>query len=141
MTEYEKPVWGFSHTDEFGNETYKTFTTESSTWVEALQRFMDFARGVGYTVSQEAVAINAEIEVGECAWYGNYYLPEVIEDDWEHPEDVPCPPFEGNPEDCAFKSKCNDCSCMECGEDITWEQAVAAWDEIVNSRSNKYKGE
>lgn len=123
MKEYEKPVWGFSHTDEFGNETYKTFTTESSTWVEALQRFIDFARGVGYTVSQDAVAINAEIEVNEHAWYGNYYSPEVIEDDWVHPDDFD-PPFEGNPEECAF--------------DTMAEQAL---DEIIQRLVNKNKGE
>lgn len=111
MTNYEKPVWGFSHTDEFGNETYKTFTTESSTWVEALQRFMDFARGVGYMVSQDAVAINTEIEVNERAWCGNYYSPEgdSFEDDWKHPDDSD-PPFEGEPEECAFEPEPVVCS-------------------------------
>ena len=111
MQDYEKPTWGFTHNDGEGNITTKSFCTESSTWVEALSRFLDFTRGVGYAVANNAVAINADIEVGEESWSGNYYTPEEdsFEDDWKHPDDFD-PPFEGEPEECAFEPEPVVCS-------------------------------
>jgi hypothetical protein len=106
MRDYTQPTWGFTYNDGEGNITTKSFSTKSETWIEALSRFLDFTRGVGYTVANNAVALNADIEADECAWSGNYYISGGVypEDDWSHPEDS-CPPFQGNPQDCAFEAE------------------------------------
>ena len=111
MQDYEKPTWGFTHNNGAGNISTKSFQLEDDEWTGALQEFIYFLRGLRYNISDDSVAINSERHMLGDEWFGGYYVPEVeqVEDDWKHPDDF-YPPFEGEPEECAFEPEPVVCS-------------------------------
>lgn len=115
MKEFTTPLWSFTRTSENGTTDIKTF--EADTWSQALQEFVNFVKGCGYTLPEDAVRISEELD--SEYWFGNYF--PSVEDDWKHPNDF-CPPFEGNPDDCKFKNQSNDYSCADCEEEIDWDE-------------------
>ena len=115
MQDYEKPVWGFTHNNGEGAISTKSFHLEDDTWTGALQGFIYFLRGLGYNISDDSVAINSERHMTGEEWQGGYYTPEGDSadcDTWIDWDDCYCdrqeefnPPFEGEPEECAFESE------------------------------------
>jgi len=107
MEEYTKPVWSFTRTNEDGTVDIKRF--EADTWSQALQEFMNFVRGCGYVLNDDAVQLRGDYDCEH--WLG--YWCEPAEDyapiDWESSANL-YPPFEGNPEDYAFEPEPVACS-------------------------------
>jgi hypothetical protein len=110
MQEYNVPKWSFSYIDMDGAQTTKHF--ESVSWVTALQEFMYFLRGAGFSISDNAVQVHSDVD--SESWQGEwcYDTPECSDSiqDWGHPDDTDtsmhfCPPFKGDPDECAFKHK------------------------------------
>lgn len=95
MTEYEKPLWSFTRTNEDGTTDIKSF--EAVTWSQALQEFVYFVKGCGYGLDDDSIQIKDSHENEN--WFGKYCEP--FEDDWQHPDDF-YPPFEGDPDECTF---------------------------------------
>lgn len=96
-----EPTWSFSYTEHDGAMTSKIF--EADTWTLALYEFVNFLRGCGYIIGEDSIRIN-EKHSAVRDWYGEYFSTEdAVEDDWKHPDDSwDVPPFEGDPNDCAF---------------------------------------
>lgn len=121
MKEYNTPLWSFTRTIEDGTTDIQAF--EATTWTLALQEFVNFLKGCGYILEDDSIQIRQDHE--DFDWLGYYCTP--VEDDWAHHDDF-CPPFEGNPEECAFNR-------------VTQDMAERALDEIVQRLINKNKGE
>ena len=105
-----KPTWSFSYTDHDGAMTSKIF--EADTWTLALYEFVNFLRGCGFIIGEDSIRLNEKHAVGED-WYGDYFSSEdAVEDGLDHNYDAlggwTIPPFEGDPNQCAFKSPFND---------------------------------
>ena len=108
------PTWGFTYRDVDGAISTKSF--EAVSWVRALQEFVYFLKGSGFNLDDDSIQIKDEHHDG-YNWFGNYCfaIEQEENDDWSHPDDTDlsmhfCPPFEGNPEDCAFESEPVVCS-------------------------------
>lgn len=67
MQDYEKPLWSFTRTSEDGTTDIKTF--EAVEWTIALQEFINFLKGCGYTLDGDSVQIKALHE--DERWFGN----------------------------------------------------------------------
>lgn len=138
MKEFTTPLWSFTRTSENGTTDIKTF--EADTWSQALQEFVNFVKGCGYTLPEDAVRISEELDSEH--WFGNYF--PSAEDDWKHPDDF-CPPFEGNPDDCGFidceeEIDWDDCYCHHEDDIATQEMIEQSLNEIVQRLINKNKG-
>jgi hypothetical protein len=70
-----------------------------------------FLKGTGFELDNNSIQINNRHGFAVGDWFGNYCEDvDTVATDWSHPDDADlsmhfCPPFEGNPEDCAFKHK------------------------------------
>jgi hypothetical protein len=107
MQDNNTPTWGFTYRDIDGAISTKSF--EAISWTRALQEFVYFLKGAGFSLDDDSIQIKHE-HYDESLWFG-YICPNVDEEeteDWRHPDDTDlsmhfCPPFEGDPTDCAFK--------------------------------------
>jgi hypothetical protein len=107
MQDYnDTPMWTFSYTDLDGNTSTKLFKTVS--WVAALQEFVYFLKGTGFELDNDSIQINNRHDAND-KWFGGY-CDDVDKGAEEccYPDDTDlsmhfCPPFEGDPNDCAFK--------------------------------------
>ena len=95
---YKQPKFSFLHEDSNGVVTTKTFEAEA--WMSALENFVHFLKGVGFILDEKSIQIHEDYGVSHT-WTGLYCGDEDVSD-CVHPDDFD-PPFEGKPEDCAFK--------------------------------------
>jgi hypothetical protein len=106
MQDNNLPTWGFTYRDIDGTISTKSFDTVS--WTRALQEFVDFLKGTGFELDNDSIQINNRHDDSDN-WFGGYCddVDKGVEE-WNHPDDTDlsmhfCPPFEGDPNDCAFK--------------------------------------
>jgi hypothetical protein len=80
---YKQPVFSFLHEDSGGVVTTKTFEAES--WTKALENFVHFLKGVGFTIDGESIQVH-ESHNWDNDWTG-LYCGDNKEPDWVHPDD------------------------------------------------------
>jgi hypothetical protein len=62
-------TWFFNHTDADGATNSVEFAAD--TWIEALNYFVTFLRGSGYTIDSKTIGINSDNTlVTDESWYG-----------------------------------------------------------------------
>jgi hypothetical protein len=146
------PTWGFTYRDIDGAISTKSF--DAISWTRALQEFVYFLKGTGFNLDDDSIQIKDKHR-DDFNWFG-YICPPIEQEnpvDWEHPDDTDlsmhfCPPFEGDPNDCAFRHEPTlkdlkdsvDALTLEISalnyykeKEMQEQQAEKAWDKTVDS--------